>query len=35
MNKRMSPAAEKLDNNSLDGLLKYYGLEGKEGVTYQ
>lgn len=30
----MSSTAEKLDNNSLDGLLKYYGLEGKEGVTY-
>lgn len=30
----MSPTAEKLDDNSLDGLLKFYGLEGKEGITY-
>lgn len=30
----MSPVAERLDNNSLDGLLHYYGLEGKEGITY-
>ena len=35
MNMIMSSTAERLDDNSLDGLLHYYGLEGKEGITYQ
>lgn len=27
--------AEKLDNNSLNGMLEYYGLGSKNDVSYQ
>ncbi len=36
MNLKMSPDIDKLESNSLNALLAYYGLGSKyEGVSYQ